>query len=236
MAKRSLARPRTLSIIFGALFFVVILGMASFAFALNNVWYDASLSRWLYFVYLLAGTVFLVGLGGGAVASQRAIDARIARMEAAQVQEVVVEDTLIESDDVPPPLPPEGENVDRDIDELLVSLQEMEEHAGTAAEESNGPTTSMVRQGTIGAVKPIDAAKLERLRKARKGVGKYVAGPAAASILIVALCAMMLPGADAFLQTFYQLNAFLVLTIAYSFGILAAYVAATFYLLLRRGA
>jgi hypothetical protein len=236
MAKRGLGRPRTLSVAFGLLFLVVILGMASFAFALKGVWYDAGISRWLYFVYLLAGTVFLVGLGGGAIASQRALDSRIARMESAQRQEVVVvEDTMIESDEVPPPLPPEGENVDRDIDELLVSLQEMEEHAGVAVEESNGPAPTVMRQETVG-VRPIDAAKLERLRRARNGVGKYIAGPAAASILIVALCAMMLPGTDAFLQSFYQLNAFLVLTIAYSFGILAAYVAASFYLLLRRGA
>ena len=239
MAKRTMARPRTLSVAFGIFFAIVVFGMWTFSSSLTGVWYDASLSRWLYFVYLLAGAVFLVGLGGGAIGSQKAIDSRIARLEAAQRQEVVMVEETIEGDAVPPPLPDstgQGENVDRDIDELLVSLQEMEEHAGASSEESVAPVTRVVREETVSAMRPIDAAKLERLRAARKGVGRFIAGPAVVSTLIVGVCAMMLPGADAFLQTFYQLNAFLLLSMAYSFGGLAAYVAATFYLLLRRGA
>lgn len=238
MAKRSGLRPRTLSIVFGLFFLIVLVGMGSFALGLKSLWYGPDLSRWVYVGYLLTGTVFVVGIGLMAMAGQRSLETRIALLEASQAHEVVPGDELgLGSAEIPPPLPEPpagGEAVDRDIDELLLSLQEMEDTATSATEEPR-LAPAFARQDSRKSARAAVSAELARLRTARKSVGRYIAGPAFASVAMVAVAGAMLPGSDGMLQSFYQLNTFFILTIAYSLGGLAAYILATGYLLLRRG-
>ena len=238
MAKRSWLRPRTLSVVFGLYFLIVLVGMGAFAMSLKSMWYGPDLSRWVYVGYLVTGSVFVVGIGLMAMASQRSLETRIALLEASQPPGVVsAEEPSLGPADIPPPLPDppmEDEAVDRDIDELLVSLQEMEDTASSAVEEPRLVPPAL-RQAARTSARSSVVPELERLRRARKSVGRYIAGPALASVAIVAVAGAMLPGSDGLLQTFYQLNVFFILTIAYSLGGLAAYVASTGYFLLRRG-
>ena len=238
MAKRSWVRPRTLSIVFGLYFLIVLVGMGSFAVSLKSLWYGPDLSRWVYLAYLLTGSLFVVGIGLMAMASQRSLETRIALLEASQAHEPAPPaEPAFGPSEIPPPRPDppkEGEAVDRDIDELLLSLQEMEDTASSAVEEPR-MAPAVARQDSRRGAATAVSAELTRLRSARKSVGRYIAGPALASVAIVAVAGAMLPGSDGLLQTFYQLNVFFILTIAYSLGGLAAYILSTGYLLLRRG-
>ncbi len=239
-----LYRPRTLAMGFGVYFLVMAI-IAYWAGVSLGYHYTIDITRWTFTIYLLVGAVFLVAIGLGAVWTGRSLDAKIEKASGASasddevIEEVVVEETI--SDDVPPPLQedpaPSGDHVDRDIDELLVSLQEMEQEAETSvpAEEEEPepqPTRSAARSKS-GAASKADVSTAERLREKRNGVVSYFAGPALAAIGAIGVSAAMLPGSDAFLQSYFELNTSLLLGLGYSFVGIAAYVAASFLLLVR---
>ncbi len=240
-----LARPRILSVGFGV-YFLVMAALAWWAGVALGYHYTADITRWTFTIYLLAGAVFLVAIGLGAVWTARSLDARIEKLGGAGasddevIGEVEVEATA--GDDVPPPLEeapaPSADHVDRDIDELLVSLQEMEQEAEITEEtEAEGPATRSARGGRARAStssgSTTDSATVSALRKKRDRLASYFAGPALAAIGAIGVSGAMLPGSDAFLQTYFQLNTSLLLGLGYSFVGIAAYVAASFLLVVR---
>lgn len=245
MVSERVARPRTLSAVFGAYFLVMAI-IAWYGGQTLGYHYTSDITRFSFMIFLLAGAIFLVGVLAAALLSARSLDARIARLEGASASDtLVMEEVVIEeepTDDVPPPLEetpaPTGDHVDRDIDELLVSLQEMEQDAGTTEEAETVEAPAESRQST----RPLeprsmpnaaDSKRLAALRKKRDGIVGYFAGPALAAIGAIGISAAMLPGSDAFLQTYFQLNTSLLLGLAYTFGGIAAYVAASILLLVR---
>jgi hypothetical protein len=129
--------------------------------------------------------------------------------------------------------------VDRDIDELLVSLQQMEDEAGTVEEEEVVETAPPVevaaeKASTVRSVEDREAVQtLAALRSKRDAVLRYFMGPILASIAVIGLSGAMLPGSDAFLQSYYQLNTAILLGLGYSFAGVAAYVGASILLLVR---
>ncbi len=246
MVSERVFRPRTLSAIFGVYFLVMAI-IAWYSGETLGYHYTVDITRFTFTIYLVAGAVFLIGVLLAAVLGARSLDARIEKLErTAEPDGEVVEEVVLEeeaTDAVPPPLEetagPSGDHVDRDIDELLVSLQEMEQDAGTsdADEEVVTPSREELPASRATRSSPVapssDSRRLAMLRKKRNGLIGYVVGPALASIGAIGISAAMLPGSDAFLQTYYQLNTSLLLGLGYSFVGVAAYVAASLLTLLR---
>ncbi len=239
-----LARPRTLAIGF-AVYFLVMALIAYWAGVTLGYHYTVDITRWTFSIYLVVGAVFLVAIGLGAVWTGKSLDAKIANASGedpsddAVIEEVVVEETV--SDDVPPPLQeepaPGGDHVDRDIDELLVSLQEMEQEAETSGTVEEAPEPAAPRGAKAKAKASTESRSnvrhADQLQDKRNSVVSYFAGPALAAIGAIGVSAAMLPGSDAFLQTYFELNTSLLLGLGYSFVGIAAYVVASFLLLVR---
>ena len=126
-------RPRTLSIIFGVFFAVVAYFSWTFAATLPAPgWFDAGITRWIYTTYMLVAAIFLVGLGGLALSIRRSFARQIRELDGRYARGASNHPT---SDALPPPLPDTTgrDHVDRDIDELLESLSEVE---ATAARDA----------------------------------------------------------------------------------------------------
>ncbi len=246
MVSERVLRPRTLSVIFG-IYFLLMAVIAWYSGQTLGYHYTVDITRFSFTIYLLAGAIFLVGVIAAAVLTARSLDSRIAAMESAgSPEETVYEEVVVTEDapdEVPPPLAEDpvegGDHVDRDIDELLVSLQEMEEDAGAAeevAEPAAADPTPAPAARTVHAKSTAtlgDSRRLSKLRTKRDGITSYFAGPALAAIGVVGISGAMLPGSDAFLQTYFQLNTALLLGLAYTFVGIAAYVAASILLVVR---
>ena len=245
MVSERVARPRTLSAVFGVYFLIMAI-VAWYSGESLGYHYTVDITRFSFMIYLIAGAIFLIGVIVAAFLSARSLDARIGKLEGTSApdggvfEEVVMEDEV--TDAVPPPLEetanPTGDHVDRDIDELLVSLQEMEQDAGSdEAAEIVEPSPRVTTAGRTIAKKSFatgsDVKRLTILKKKRDGLIGYVAGPVLASIGAIGISAAMLPGSDAFLQTYYQLNTALLLGLGYTFAGIAAYVAVSVLLLVR---
>ena len=145
MPSDRVSRPRTLSLVFGVYFLLMAI-IAWYSGISLGYHYSVDITRWTFSVYLLVGVVFLVGILLAALWSTRYLDGRIEKLEGASDAEVEMDEALVVEepipDEVPPPLEdepaPGGDHVDRDIDELLVSLQEMEQEAETVEETEPG--------------------------------------------------------------------------------------------------
>ncbi len=245
MVSERVLRPRTLSVIFGVYFLLMAI-IAWYSGQTLGYHYSVDTTRFSFTIFLLAGAIFLVGVGVAAVLSARSLDARIARLESgAESDDAVYEEVVVSeevSDEVPPPLedaPAEsGDHVDRDIDELLVSLQEMEDAGATeeaaepeAAEPAPAPAARTVKAKPTASLG--DTKRLVLLRRKRDGITSYFAGPALAAIGAIGISAAVLPGNDVFLQSYWQLNTSLLLGLAYTFVGISAYVAASILLVVR---
>lgn len=248
MVSERVLRPRTLAAVFGV-YFLLMAVIAWYSGQTLGYHYAVDTTRFTFTIFLIAGAIFLVGTGLAAVLTGRSLDARVASLEAsAEPEGEVLEEVIVEEatpDEMPPPLEespaPSGDHVDRDIDELLVSLQEMEDDAGASEEaaeavvEAQEPAANPAPR-PVGA-KPVassaDTRRLAMLRRKRDRLVAYFAGPTLASIGAIGISAAMLPGADQFLQTYSQLNTALLLGLAYSFVGIAAYVAASILLAAR---
>ncbi|MGI0148139.1 MAG: hypothetical protein ACREDF_01220 [Thermoplasmata archaeon] len=220
-------RPRAVAAGFGAYFAIVGVVAWLFAQTLPTPWYAPDITRWIFTTYMLVAAVFLVGLGGLALSIRssfmrqiREIDARPGALVRGSPSEAL-----------PPPLPETqslGDTVDRDIDELLESLNEVEATATREARAMDSGDAS-----GAGAYVEMDnsglAARRERLVQRRKFLGRYLFGPALVAAFILGLSGMMLPGADGFAQSNHQLNTALILGIGYSWVGVGWYVAATVY-------
>ena len=229
-------RPRTLAIIFGAFFAVVAYFAWTFSATLPAPgWFDAGITRWIYTTYMLVAAIFLVGLGGLALSIRRSFARQIRELEGRFERGSSNNPT---SNALPPPLPDTTsgrDHVDRDIDELLESLSEVEASAARDARAMEMEPAGIPDVPTIEVTDREMAVRKSRLVQRQKLLARYVVGPAAASALILGVSGMMLPGADGFAQTNYALNAALILGISYSWIGIGAYVAATIAALVSRG-
>ena len=220
-------RPRALAAGFGAYFAIVGIVAWRYAQTLTTPWYPPDITRWIHTTFMLVAAIFLVGVGGLAL-SLRSSFARQIREIDARLGALVRGSS---PDALPPPLPETQElrdTVDRDIDELLESLNEVE---ATATREAQ-VTDSRVGSGRGSDVEGDDSglgARRERLVQRRKFLGRYLFGPALVAAFILGLSGMMLPAADGFAQTNFQLNTTLILGIGYSWVGVGWYVAAAVY-------
>src|SRR5437667_1509409 len=233
----NLMRPRTLSIIFGVFFAVVAYFAWTFASAQTTTpWFPANISRWIYTTYMFVAAIFLIGLGGLAVSIRRSFARQIRDLEG-KLQRGSSHNPG--SSALPPPLPDtttSRDHVDRDIDELLESLSEVEASAARDARAMEMEPAGIPEVPTIEATDREIAVRRSRLIQRQKLLGRFIIGPAAASALILGVSGMMLPGADTFAQNPpYVLNTALILGISYSWIGVGAYIAATVAALVSRG-
>src|SRR6267143_3101978 len=123
-------RPRTLAAGFGVFFGVVAFSAWGFAQNTSTPWYPAEISRWVYTTYMLVAAIFLGGLGGLGLSIRRSFARQVRDLER---KIGAMGDDDVQSGALPPPLPEGRDHVDRDIDELLESLSEIE---ATSAQEA----------------------------------------------------------------------------------------------------
>src|SRR5256885_9034630 len=122
-------RLRALAIIVGA--FVAAVAYFAWTFAAGLAppgWFDAGITRWIYTTYMLVAAIFLMGLGGLALSIRRSFARQIRDLEG-RLQRGSSNPGY---NALPPPLPEttsSRDHVDRDIDELLESLSEVEASA-----------------------------------------------------------------------------------------------------------
>ena len=244
MPSKRAMRPRVLSAIFGV-YFLLMAVIAWYSGQTLGYRYSLDVTRWTFTIYLLAGAIFVVGIAAATLWTMKYIDGRIEKLEQAAgpevelVEELVVEEPVLDA--VPPPLHEEpassGDHVDRDIDELLVSLQEMEQEAVEEVPEVTAVAPRAVQTKTVEAERPVadlvESRRLTILRTKRDSIVSYFAGPALASIAAVGISAAMLPGSDGFLLSHPELNTSLMLGLGYTFVGIAAYVAASILLMTR---
>src|SRR5437763_10028369 len=209
-------RPRVLAVGFGIYFAIIAIASWQFAQSLPGPWYDAPITRWVDTTYTLVAAIFLVGLAG----LGRSIRSSFSR----QLREV---DTRLGSvvrqssrGALPPPLPETQPNtrdtVDRDIDELLESLSEVEATANREAQalDSNPGAGPRSYGGDEDDTKL--GSKRQRLTARRKFLGRYLIGPGLVAGFILGISGMMLPGAEGFAQFNHLMNTALNLEIGYS--------------------
>src|SRR5881296_701567 len=229
-------RPRTLAIIFGAFFAVVAYFAWTFAATLPAPgWFDSGITRWIYTTYMLVAAIFLVGLGGLALSIRRSFARQIRELDGKFARGSSNNPT---SDALPPPLPDtttSRDHVDRDIDELLESLSEVEASAARDARAMEMEPAGVPEVPTIEATDREIAVRRSRLIQRQKLLGRFIIGPAAASAFILGVSGIMLPGADGFAQSQFVLNAALILGMSYSWIGIGAYFAATVAALVSRG-
>src|SRR5881396_1882336 len=202
-------RPRTLAGIFGAFFAVVAYFAWTFAAALKPPgWFPADITRWIYTTYIL------VGLGGLALSIRRSFARQIRELEG-RLQRGSSNPGY---NALPPPLPEttsSRDHVDRDIDELLESLSEVEASAARDARAMDLEPGGVPDVPTIEATDREIAVRRSRLIQRQKLLGRFIVGPAAASAFILGVSGMMLPGSDSFAQSQFVLNAALILGMRY---------------------
>ncbi len=218
-------QPRSLAAGFGVYFLVIAFIAWGYAQS-QGLWFEKEITRWVYTTYMLVAAIFLVGLGGLGVAVRRSFTRQIHELDRRSASRNPG------SEGLPPPLPEAAavkDHVDRDIDELLESLSEIEQ---TTAQEAAAMDMGVSEAPTmVGPRDSATAAQRERLVQRSKQLGRFVLGPGLVAAIILGISGMMLPGSDGFAQYQFQLNTALILGIAYSWLGAGGYIAATVYAL-----
>jgi hypothetical protein len=146
MLVRKLLRPRILAAIFGAYVLAIAVIAVLFANSLGSSYsYSPSATEWSYGVDLLLASILLLGLGTVAAVSRHPLEVLHTPAEIGAEPEPVGEGLgpevveYEEFDGLPPPLdgePPGEDTAERDIDDLLSALGDMETSMG--AEDGEG--------------------------------------------------------------------------------------------------
>lgn len=253
MAQRKGLRPRVLSATFGIVFLLMAIIAYWFATGPGSSYkYTPDVTQWALAAYLFAGAALLAGVGVVAVGEMRSLDRRIEQAENEGGVETIVEEVVameeernpdVESEGLPPPLeeaPAASDHVDQDIDDLLVSLEEIEtvteetEQQAPSARPEPAAEPAPTRR-VITETRRTTSTQLEALKRRRQAVPAFFAGPALTSVGIVAITAALLPGsgANGMLQSNYQLNTAALLGIGYSFGFAALFAVLAIFGMLR---
>jgi len=219
-------RPRSLAAGFGVYFLVIAFIAWGYAQS-QGLWFPAEITRWVYTTYMLVAAIFLVGLGGLGVSVRRSFTRQIHELDRRSASRNPG------SEGLPPPLPETTvvkDHVDRDIDELLESLSEVEASATREAQamdsnpQSGSPPYSDEDDTKLGS-------RRQRLIARRKFLGRYLIGPALVAGVILGISGMMLPGADGFAQYNHHFNTALILGIGYAWIGVGWYIALTVFAL-----
>ncbi len=219
-------RPWNLAVGFGVYFIVIAFVAWGYAQS-QGLWFPPDITRWVYTTYMLVAAIFLVGLGGLGLSVRRSFTRQIHELDRRAGSS-----RNPGSEGLPPPLSETTvvkDHVDRDIDELLESLSEIEQ---TTAQEAAAMDLGIPEAPPMaGPRDPASVAQRERLVQRSKQLGRFVLGPGVAAALILGISGMMLPGADGFAQSQFHLNTALILGMAYSWIGVGGYIAATVYAL-----
>jgi hypothetical protein len=219
-------KPRVLAAGFGAFFLIIAIVSWQFAQGLSGPWYLPDITRWVYSTYMIVAAVFLVGIAGLGLSIRSSFTRQIREVDARLGMAI-----QRSREPLPPPLPESGSNmrdtVDRDIDELLESLSEVEASATREAQTMDANPDAGSYLGS--EEDTVLASRRQRLLQRRKYLNRYLIGPGVTAATILGLSALMLPGADVFAQTYYHLNTALILGIGYSWVGVGWYVALTVY-------
>jgi len=213
-------RPRALAAGFGAYFFLIFVAAWYFSKDLQTPWYRGDISQLVYLADMLGGALVVAGVGGGMLVRTTAIDRRIDALEDAMSPSSPRVARMAASDGPP------KDHVDRDIDDLLESLSEMEATTASAAVEMED-VVEAEPQPISPLTGPDASIARARLEMKRRSVRSFLVGPAAVGALFLGISGAMLPGAGGFLQTYHQLNTTLILGMAYSWVGLGGYVIAS---------
>ena len=219
-------RPRTLAAIFGVFFAVIAFVANGFAQAQTTAWFGPDISRWIYSLYMLIAAVFLVGLGGLGLSIRRSFARQIRDLE-----RQIESGGDSQRDALPPPLPESAgsrDHVDRDIDELLESLSEIEE---TTSKEAEVMEREAAGGGVGSYVDPGLVAQRDRMARRQKMLGRFLLGPGVVAATVLGLSGIMLPGVEGFAQTNFHLNTALILGMSYSWLGVGVYIALTIFAL-----
>src|SRR6266566_3709459 len=164
-------RPRSLAAGFGVYFLVIAFIAWGYAQS-QGLWFPAEITRWVYTTYMLVAAIFLVGLGGLGVAVRRSFTRQIHELDRRSASRNPG------SAGLPPPLPETAavkDHVDRDIDELLESLSEIEQ---TTAQEAAAMDMGVSEApAMVGPRDSATAAQRERLVQRSKQLGRFGLGP-----------------------------------------------------------
>lgn len=222
-------RPRTLAVGFGVYYLVI--AFAAWGYAQGQgLWFPPDITRWVYTTYMLVAAIFLVGMGGLGVSVRRSVSRQIGEVDRRSGSSRGAGPEAL-----PPPLPetPTGrDNVDRDIDQLLESLSEIEQ---STAQEAAAMDMGISETPMAAPPDAATTARRERLVQRSRQLGRFVIGPCVVAAIILGISGFMLPGSDEFAQTSFHLNTALILGIGYSWLGVGGYVAATVYALSRGG-
>ena len=218
-------KPRVLAAGFGAFFAIIAIVSWQFAQGLAGPWFAADFTRWIYSTYMIVAAVFLMGIAGLALSIRSSFTRQIREVDSRLGMAIQQS-----REPLPPPLPEAGPNmrdtVDRDIDELLESLSEVEASATREAQTLDANPDG----GYIGSDEDaVLASRRQRLLQRRKYLNRYLIGPGITAAFIIGLSGIMLPGADSFAQTFHHLNTAVILGIGYSWIGVGWYIALTVY-------
>ena len=237
-----LLRPRYLAAVLGGGILAIAVIAIFFAGGPGATYrYTADVTKWAYGIYLLFAGILLVGIGFVAVGSLRAADMTALQAGAFREPDVNVEEPVQQdwtSEDLPAPLaetPAGPEAVEEEIDELLAALETIQDSMDERQEAPLVEVPAPQVQVSVPEARPTvaDPPVSEWLRARRSLTAGSFLGPAVVDVAVVMVCAILLPGVDVFLQTYYQLNTAVLLGLAYSYPLIALYTALSVYAILR---
>jgi len=220
--------PQIQAAIFGLYLLFVMFIAWTFSAGLATPWFGTEFSRWVYTAYLLASAVFLAGMGILAFQIQNHLGKRIRELNRQlgslywdwapnETSEEAVVSSSPESDD-------------HDLDEMLVTVgeaqteevQEVLMNSSIEAAEEDAP----VEISLVTVAQPTLVRRREQLKARAAYLTSFLKGPMIVAVGIFGISAVMLPGTEAMVQSFHQLNTTLILGFAYGWAGLAAYFAA----------
>ena len=235
MVKAAEARPRTLSVGFGAYFLLLLVFAYLFAPRVFPP-VDPGTTSWILATYMLLGAVALVGIGAGAARRGARLDDRVDELEADARR--LRREAAMGRD---PWAHPRQERVvdsgsaEREVELLLDSLDPLGETASAGRSAARSleaflETDAAEFERRLAA----DAWEVARLRRVRAAVALTLTGPAMAAVAIVGAFAPLLPAGDGMLLSDLWLKAFLELVGLGGLVGVAAYAGAGFRQLRRR--
>ncbi|MGQ0796951.1 MAG: hypothetical protein ACT4OI_03685, partial [Methanobacteriota archaeon] len=191
--------------------------------------------RWVYATYFLGSAVFLLGLAVIGYVVQSAFDRRVRDVNS-QIQEA-----RTQTFDLAPEIrvrAPAVEIVGRgpdDDDATITELVRLESDLSRGLSDG-GETLVLLESRQADAVAASASQdrlvrQRESLRLRQEFIVRFLGGPAVAASVVLSVSGALLPGSDAFLQTYHQVNTAFVLGFAYSWPGIGAYVVASIWAL-----
>lgn len=232
---RRLYRPRVLALVFGPYFAIILFGSWTFASGLAVPWYGAELSRWLYMTYIVAAAVFLCGAGLLAFKIVDAFEGRIREVNRQLGRFLWDEGIVLPTD----PVEDEADGGEPyPADPIESSLDDIFEALGDVQSQAVQEVLVETRRPPATLSDPVQAARATMMQRdllrRRAGLQRhqtfllfFLVGPIGMAVAMIGISMVMLPGTDAMLQSFHQLNTAVILGFSYSWPGLAAYFAAS---------